>query len=210
MYPRSRNRTRFRRRGARGVVHISTATGQDLAPRTPSDASSEKDSARLFEELYLKLRELAATFMRGQRDTHTLQTTALVNEAYVRLSAEDATRWKSKGHFMAVAARAMRHTLVDHARAKMAEKRKAPGMRIHLDGLVTSIEQRSADILDLDEQLSALEKMGEDNARAVHVVELRFLCGLTMPEIAEALGVGVRTVERDWRFARHWLAKRLK
>ena len=184
--------------------------GQDLVPSTSSDMDAETDAARLFEELYVELRRLAAGCMRGQSASHTLQTTALIGEAYLRLAREQGGRWRTKGHFMAVAARAMRSVLVDHARTKKASKRSADGVRIHLEGLMTSIESRSAGILDLDQALTKLEAMGASGERAVHVVELRFLCGLTMPEIADALGAGENTVRRDWDFARAWLAHRLQ
>jgi RNA polymerase sigma factor (TIGR02999 family) len=148
--------------------------------------------------------------MRDEAKDHTLQTTALVGEAYVRLSSLHGRKWHSRRQFMGVAARAMRRVLVDHARARRAAKRHPEGFRVALDGLVTSIEQRSAGILELDEALTALEATGSSAARAVRVVELRFLCGLTMPEIANALDTSQRTVVRDWEFARAWLACRLR
>jgi RNA polymerase sigma factor (TIGR02999 family) len=173
------------------------------------DSPSTPDALRLFEELYEELRRLASSYMRGQSRAHTLQTTALVGEAYLKLAKGQKGRWSSRGHFMAMAARAMRSVLVDHARAKRTDKRRPAGTRIRLDGLVTSIEERSASILDLDQALNTLESMGEAPARAARVVELRFLCGLSMAEIAESLDVPLRTIERDWKFARAWLRTRL-
>lgn len=185
-------------------------TGHKIVPRSSSDSEPEGEAARLFEELYLELRRMAGTYMAAQHASHTLQTTALVGEAYLRLARRSGSPWRSRGHFMAVAARAMRSVLVDHARRKHADKREREGYRVELEGLVTSIELRSASILDFDAALDEFAKLGASAERAVQVVELRFLCGLTLPEIAEALEVTHRTVERDWAFARAWLASNLR
>jgi len=180
------------------------------AARTPSDEVARRDGARLFEELYEELRHLAAGYMRHQSSAHTLQTTALIGEAYLKLAQTDDSKWIDRGHFMGVAARAMRSVLVDHARTKGRDKRHGGRKRISLDGLVSSLEERSASIVDLDDALNELEQSGAQGARCVRVVELRFFSGLEMTEIADILDLELRTAHRDWAFARAWLGKRLR
>lgn len=187
---------------ARGAV--------DERPRTDECSAASVEAGHLFEELYEELHRVARGCMSTQARGHTLQTTALVSEAFLRLARSDPERWSSEDHFMAVAARAMRSVLVDHARKRHALKRHMPGLRLSLDGLADSLALRSASILDLDAALSELEDMGETSARAVRVVELRFFCGLNLPEIAKALSSSLRAVERDWNFARAWLGARLR
>jgi RNA polymerase sigma factor (TIGR02999 family) len=181
---------------------------------SPARPSSEElpapDGMILFEELYAELRRLAAGYMRSQSSTHTLQTTALIGEAYLKIAQADTEGYSSRAHFMATAARAMRSVLVDHARAKSSSKRHADGPRIHLDGIVLSLEERSAHILDLDNAMNQLERLGDVGSRGVRIVELRFFSGLSMPEIADALEMKLRRVERDWEFARAYLSNKLR
>jgi RNA polymerase sigma factor (TIGR02999 family) len=180
-------------------------------PRTdPSDIDASADSSALVLELYEELHRLAAAYMERQPKTHTLQPTALIAEAFVRLQRKAGGTWNSPEHFMAVAARAMRNVLVDHARRRIRLRDATGTTRTSLDQLAVSIERRSANILDLDEALRALEKMGEKSALATRVVELHFLCGLTIPEIAGVLGRSQRSVERAWSFGKAWLRQRLR
>jgi RNA polymerase sigma factor (TIGR02999 family) len=161
----------------------------------------------LFRRVFDELHALARNHMRGQGPEHTLQPTALVHEAYLRLFrgvVEPA--YQDRSHFLRAASRAMRCVLVDHAREKGRVKRTAPGERLPLDGLGELFEERAQDLVALDE---ALERLAAIDARAVEVVELRFFGGRTEDEIAEILDVSPRTVERDWQAARAWLHKEL-
>jgi len=159
----------------------------------------------LLSTAYEELRRIAEIHMRREYAGHTLQATALVHEAFLRLADQDA-RWNDRAHFCAVASQAIRRILVDHARSKGRAKRGGDRNRVtlHDHDAVTGLP--GVDILDLEE---ALEGLAALHARQARIVELRFFGGLTMPEIAEALGVSVRTVEGDWRMARAWLRREL-
>ncbi|MEW6364168.1 MAG: sigma-70 family RNA polymerase sigma factor [Acidobacteriota bacterium] len=163
----------------------------------------------LFELLYPELRRLAGSFMAGERKEHTLQPTALVHEVYVRLVNQAQIGWRGRGHFFAVGARIMRHILVDHARVRGREKRGGAWRRVTLsEAIVPAME----DGLEQDELLAldqALERLAAVDQREAHVVELRFFAGLTVPEIADLVGVSRRTVETDWAHARAWLLREL-
>jgi RNA polymerase sigma factor (TIGR02999 family) len=152
--------------------------------------------------VYEELRRLAHHFMEGQRPDHTLQTTALVNEAYLRLADQTNPRWQNRAHFFAVAARAMRQILVSHARSNQAQKRGGGGPRIELDESAILSPEQSKEIVDLHE---ALERLGTLDSRKARVVELKFFGGLNYDEIAEVLKIAHRTVRRDWEFAKLWL-----
>jgi RNA polymerase sigma factor (TIGR02999 family) len=144
--------------------------------------------------------------MARERQDHTLQPSALVNEAYLRLIELKRMRWQNRAHFFAMSARVMRRILVDHARARHNRKRGGDLARISLhDALLVSAEQRQ-DLVELDAALSALEAV---HPRKAQVVELRFFGGLSLEESAEALHVSIDTVKRDWRFAKLWLLSRL-
>ena len=156
--------------------------------------------------VYRELHRLAQGYMRGERAGHALQTTALVNEAYIRLIDADRMNWQNRAHFFAVAAKLMRHILVDFARSREQIKRGGGLRQVSLDEALTVSEDRSVALLDLDEALTALEKLDERQSR---VVELRFFGGLTEVEIAEALHVSPRTVSGDWGVARAWLLREL-
>jgi RNA polymerase sigma factor (TIGR02999 family) len=160
----------------------------------------------LVPEVYEELRRLAASYMRKEREAHTLQATALANEAYVRLADETKVQWRGRAQFLAIAARAMRQILVDHARRHGAEKRGANRARVTLADTAGSFGQPALDLLALDEALHALGALDERKAR---VVELRFFAGLTAREAAEALGVSETTADDDWALARAWLRRRL-
>lgn len=165
----------------------------------------ESAAQRLVPLIYDDLRALAASYMRNEPADHTLQPTALVHEAFLRLVDTDRVEWRTRAHFMAVAARTMRRILVDHARRRRAAKRGGGRKVTLVEGLAFS-EPRPFDLVALDEALIKL--MGIDE-RQSSVVELRFFGGLAVEEIAEVLEVSTATVKRDWRFARAWLLREL-
>jgi RNA polymerase sigma factor (TIGR02999 family) len=152
--------------------------------------------------VYEELRRLAHHFMQGQRPNHTLQTTALVNEAYLRLADQTDPNWQSRAHFFAVAARAMRQILVSYARSNRAQKRGGGAARKELDEAAILSPEQSKEIVDLHEALERLENVDSRKAR---VVELKFFGGLNYDEIAEVLKIARVTVRRDWEFAKLWL-----
>jgi len=167
------------------------------------DADAGEELARLLErELHALARGAMATLPSG----HTLQTTALVNEAWLRLAARQGAPLESRNHFLAVAARAMRSVLVDHARRRGALKRGGGEPRTALDDTLLRYEERAFDLLALD---AALEELAQAAPRLAQVVNLRFFAGLENAEVAEVSGSSLRTVERDWRAARAWLHQRL-
>lgn len=157
---------------------------------------------RLFPVVYEELRRLASAFLGRERPDHTLQTTALVHEAYLKLADQRRAGWKTRAQFLGVAAKAMRRILVDHARAKKAAKRGGGQRGLALDETVAVFEERAVDLVALDEALERLRALDEQKMR---IVELRFFGGLTSEETAEVLGIGLRTVERDWAMAKAWL-----
>jgi len=157
---------------------------------------------RLVPVVYQELRRIARRYMAGQRPSHTLQPTALVNEVYLRLVDCQLVNWQNRAHFIAVCANLMRRVLVDYARSKQYQKRGGGAVQVSLDeGLVPSGEP-GRELIALDDALSAL---AEVDARKSKVVELRFFGGLTTQETAEVLNVSQDTVVRDWRFAKAWL-----
>ena len=157
--------------------------------------------------VYGELRSLAARQMAGERGDHTLQATALVHEAYVRLVGDPSLRWESRRHFFAAASEAMRRILVDHARARGTRKRGGGWRGLSLEAVDLAREEDRAGILALDEALSRLEGV---DARAAEVVRLRFFAGLDVDETVRVAGRSRRTVLRDWAFAKAWLADALR
>ena len=157
--------------------------------------------------LYRELRALAGRLMAREREDHTLQATALVNEAYVKLVGHADAGYQDRQHFLAVASRAMHQVLVDHARARHSQKRGDGRASVALDHAVQAFERSASDLVALDEALVALEEMDPELAR---LTELRFFAGLDTTATAEALGVSKRTVERGWNTARAWLRGRLE
>ena len=158
--------------------------------------------AKLIPVVYNHLHRLAAHYMRRERPDHTLQATALVNEAYLRLVSQEATSWQDRAHFFGVAAHLMRQILVDHARSRQAGKRGGPAEKLPLDEALELSPARSRELIELDDALKSLGQLDPQQAR---VVELRFFAGLTVEETAEVLGISPRTVKRDWSVARAWL-----
>lgn len=159
---------------------------------------------RLTPLIYDELHDLAEAAMRKERSCHTLQPTALVHEAFVRLAGQDQARWNNRTHFYGAAAQTMRRILVDHARRRRAEKRGGGATCEPLDAALISFEDRSTDLLDLDAALTRLAALDRQQAR---IVELRFFGGLTVEEAAELLGISVSSVERSWRTARAYLLR---
>jgi len=157
---------------------------------------------RLFSVVYNELHRLAARHMLGEPNEGSLHTTDLVHEAYLRLINQRRVDWESRSHFFAIAARQMRRILADHARARKARKRPQPGLKMTVSNLPVGVETQTIDFLALEEALVQLEAI---DARQARIVEMRYLAGLSEQEIACALGVSVRTVNRDWRVARAWL-----
>ena len=154
-----------------------------------------------------ELRRIARRCMAGERVGHTLQATALVNEAYLRLIDVQRVRWQDRAHFLAMAARLMRRVLVDAARSKHYQKRCGGAVRVTFDELQMAAAEPGHDLVALDEALEALARM---DARKSQIVEMRFFGGLTVEETAEALKVSVDTVMRDWKMAKAWLLRELK
>jgi RNA polymerase sigma factor (TIGR02999 family) len=153
-----------------------------------------------------ELRKLAAGYLARERSAATLQPTALVNEAYIRLVAQDMPDWQSRAHFFGVAAHLMRQILVDHARKQRSQKRGAGQAKVSIDEALSASPERGASLIALDDALAALAKIDERKAK---VIELRFFGGLNIEETAEALGISPATVKRDWTWARAWLYRRL-
>ena len=157
---------------------------------------------RLLPEIYAELRRLAASYLRSERRDHTLQPTALVHEAYLKLIDQRAVQWQNRAHFFGIAAQAMRRILVDHARARSAEKRGSGHRLVPLDEAGDVGTMPDLDLLALDEALTRLSAIDPQQGR---VVELRFFGGLTMDETAEALRISQATVGREWTLAKAWL-----
>ncbi len=157
--------------------------------------------------VYDNLRRLAGKHLQGERPDHTLNATALVHEAYIKLVDQERVTWQNRAHFFAIAAQAMRRILINYARDRMAEKRGGNTPPITLNEEFMSGEMRSAQLIDLDD---ALAELARKNSRQAKIVEYRFFGGLTEDEIAEVMDFSIATVKRDWRFARAWLARELR
>lgn len=176
--------------------------------RLLADASGGDPTAleRLLPIVYAELHRIAERQMHGERPDHTLQPTALVNEAFLRLIGGEPVAFENRNHFLRTASHVMRHVLVDHAKARNAAKRGA-GLRVTLDEAIAGESNQVLDMLVLDD---ALNRLAAAEPRWAEVVELRFFGGLEVPEVAETLGISVATVKRDWQFARAWLARELR
>ena len=164
-----------------------------------------------FDELmplvYAELHQQAARYLRNERHYHTLQTSALIHEAYVRLVDQTGIQWQSRTHFFAVAAQVMRHILVDHARAKHREKRGGDAVKVPLgEATMITVNEQDLDLLALDE---ALNRLAEIDEQQVRLVELRYFSGLSLEETAAALNISRATAARDWNVARAWLHREL-
>jgi RNA polymerase sigma factor (TIGR02999 family) len=167
---------------------------------------NEEAKELLLPFVYDELRRQARILMSGERRGHTLQATALVHEAFMRLSEQTGIEWRDRGHFYGIASRLMRQVLIDHARKLGANKRGNRPVHFSLDEVQVPVEERAEAFLVLDEALERLEQIDGQQAQ---VVEMRFFGGLTNREVAESLGVSERTVNRDWEAARLWLYREL-
>jgi len=167
----------------------------------------EQALEELLPMVYGELRRLAGSYLRNERSDHTLQPTALVHEAYLRLVNQDQVPWQNRAHFIGVAARIMRHILVDHARQHRALKRGGELQKIPLDDALGLFAKENIDLVDLDD---ALDQLTKRDARQGQVVELRFFGGLKNKEIAVAMSLSESTVKREWEHARAWLFRKLK
>lgn len=178
-----------------------------LARIRAGDAAAHE---QLIPLVYDELRRLARHYLQQEQPPHTLQPTALVNELYLRLfnppGSAEPVEWQDRNHFFVVAARQMRRLLVDHARAKHAAKRDGERQRVELTAADAHTAPLDLDLLALNQALSRLEA---DHPRAAQVIELRYFAGLTEAEAAEALGIGLTTLKREWEFARAWLFQQL-
>jgi RNA polymerase sigma factor (TIGR02999 family) len=157
---------------------------------------------RLFPIVYDELRQIAARYLRKQRPGHTLQTTALVHEAYIRLIEKQDMDWQNRAHFFGFAAKTMRYVLMEYAMARKTDKRGGGQILLSLDEAIALPERKEFDLLALNDALSTLAEMDE---RQSNLVELRFFAGLSNEEIAEVLGISLATVNREWRSAKAWL-----
>jgi len=162
---------------------------------------------RLIPIVYAELRRIARGQLRRAGSGRTLDTTALVHEAYVKMSAQEGLDVRDRGHFLAVSARAMRQVVVDFARARMAAKRGGDGVKVTLDDRVATLDAEAERLLDVDR---ALERLRAHDERLARVVECRYFAGLAEDETAEALGVSLRTAQRDWMRAKAWLREELE
>lgn len=170
-------------------------------------AGDERAADQLLPFVYDELRRLAAAYFARERRDHTLQPTALVHEAYLRLIDQRAVEWQNRAHFFGVAANMMRRILVDHARARRTEKHGGNQTRIVLDKVVSFTQKNEVDLVAIDEALEVLAELDQTQSR---IIELRFFGGLTIEETAEVLGISPATVKREWAMAKAWLYERLK
>jgi RNA polymerase sigma-70 factor (ECF subfamily) len=164
-------------------------------------------ASKLMPVVYDELRRLAGSYMRRERSDHTLQATALVHEAYLKLVEQHSIDWQSRAHFFGIAAQLMRRILIDHARGHSRDKRGGEHQKVSLDEAFVFAEQRADELIAVDDSLNRLAKI---DPRQAHVVELRFFGGLSVEEAGEVLGVSPKTVKRDWSVAKAWLYADLK
>jgi RNA polymerase sigma factor (TIGR02999 family) len=170
-------------------------------------AGSEKARDEVVAAVYQELRDLAHRALNQERAGHTLQTTALVHELYLKLCSSGPVDWQDRAHFFAVAARQLRHILIDYAKTAARQKRGGGRIRVTLSDFPDAATPREEDVISLNDALIRLEEL---SARPAQVVELRFFAGMTEKEIAEVVGISVATVKRDWDFARSWLIGQLE
>ena len=184
------------------------STPQDVTALLAQLVGGEQGALpKLIPLVYEELHRLAVGYMRRERADHTLQATALVNEAYLRLVQQPCPNWRNRAHFFGVAAQIMRHILVDHARGRGCNKRGDGKRPVVLEEDLVSAPDRSLDLLKLD---ASLKRLAKRDPRQARVVELRFFGGLTVEEAADVLGVSPKTLKRDWSMAKAWLHGDLK
>jgi RNA polymerase sigma-70 factor, ECF subfamily len=183
-----------------GPIDVATLLGE-------LDVGNDKAVAELVVSLYSELRSVASRYLQRERREHTLQTTALVHEAYLRLADQREVHWKNREQFLGVAAQLMRRILVDHSRSHHAKKRGRGFEKVFLEEAVCVSQDKAADVSALDEALARLAKFDPQQA---HLVELRFFGGLSIEESAAVLGVSRTTLKRNWNVAKAWLARELR
>ena len=184
---------------------MSSLASADITRILATMSNGDRAAAgELLPLIYSELRQIADRCMSSERPDHTLQPTALVHETYLRLLCGGPKQWNDRGHFFRVAAAAMRHILIDHARARGREKRGGGQESLRLDEVVAVFEERALDLIALNESLTALSAQDK---RKASVVELRFFAGLGVEDTARTLGISERTVKSDWSFAKLWLLR---
>jgi RNA polymerase sigma factor (TIGR02999 family) len=187
---------------------MSTASPNEVTQLLLDWSNGDKAALdKLMPVVYQELRRLARHYMRGERPGHTLQTTALVNEAYMRLVDYKRMRWQDRAHFFAAAAQVMRRILIDHARSHLYQKRGGGARKVSLDQAAELSAERASDLIAVD---AALAELAELDPRKSQIVELRFFGGLSVEETAEVLGVSPPTVQREWRKAKAWLHRAIE
>ena len=169
--------------------------------------SEQSQTDQLVDDTYGHMKRLAASYLQLESTTVSLSPTVLVHEAYVKLSKQVSDKYQSRGHFLAIAATMMRRILVDHARARNRIKRGGERIRVVFDEDATIAPSRDNDVLALDEVLEELQQL---DPRQAKIVEMRFFGGMTVPEVADVLGLSTRTIENEWKMCRAWLRKRLE
>jgi RNA polymerase sigma-70 factor, ECF subfamily len=190
---------------------VSVRVWRDMSDRNLTELLAEVGGGNqaaidaLFERVYGELRRLAGDYFRRERPDHTMQPTALVHEAYVRLVGSENVAWENRAHFFNVAAQVMRNIIVDHARRHKAEKRGS-GQKVSLDEALSFSSERNIDLIELDE---ALTKLAELDIQQSRIVELRFFGGLKIEEVAAVLNISETTVSREWLKAKLWLRSQL-
>ena len=172
-------------------------------------SSKQRDADSLFPLIYGELRQVAGRYLSRERRNHTLQPTALVNEAWLRLHNERGSEWAGRTHGLALGAQAMRRLLIDHGRHQKRDKRGGKAQRIELDDLLKASETGAVPVEDLLTLEAALSRLEAVDPRAAQVVMLRFYSGMSNPEVAEHLHISLRSVEGDWTYARAWLKREL-
>jgi RNA polymerase sigma-70 factor, ECF subfamily len=190
-----------------GTGSYVESSPENISPLLRDLRNGDQDAAsKLTPLLYKELRRLARNYMRRERTDHTLQATALVHEAYLRLVKQPPTSWQDRSHFFGIAAHVMRQILIDHARGHVREKRGGAQKAVPLDEAFIFSPGQSAEVLRLDE---ALERLAKLDPRQSKIVELRFFGGVSVEEAAEFLKISPKTVKRDWSMARAWLRAEL-
>lgn len=184
-------------------------TSHDVTQLLLKWSSGNKDAfSELLPLVYKELQKIAHRYLNRERNANTLQTTALVHEAYIKLIDQNRVQWQNRAHFFGIAAQAMRRILVDNARQRLADKRGKGAEKVSIDeGLIDISDERAGNLVNLDD---ALKKLAEIDAQKSQLVELRYFGGLSIEETAEVLGVSVATVNRQWRTAKAWLYNEVK
>jgi len=193
---------------SRSLQRANTMSDQHDVTAKLSELSAGRREAwdELMPIVYGELKRMAHRHLRGERPGHTLNTTAIVHEAYLKLVNIDQLQWRDRAHFFAMASRAMRRILIDHARTRSREKRGGGWTKVTLDDAFKVAEERAEDLIALDDALTRLEQVNERQCR---VVEYRFFGGMSIQETAEALGISAASVKRDWMVTRTWLNQEL-